>query len=132
MSKRTKHCKSMKILFSLLHLICLFLPLIISIPQAFAMAQGAKQVGLTFSLISALCIGLISIFVDAKYKSGFQKSILWVILIGLAITLNEIKTLLMWIAILSIIDELLVIRLRDLYKTKFVTNKEIDLRGTDN
>lgn len=131
MSKRTKSCKTAYIFFSLAHFLLLVIPLLIAIPKGFQLAQGSgpKQIALTFSLISAICMGLISVFIDLKYREGFQKSILWLVLIGLAIALNNIKTLLIWIAVLSIIDELIVVRLKDSYKRKYLTNKEIDLRG---
>lgn len=127
-SERTKQCKRLSILFLVLHILCLFGPLLYFIPYAYIVGEVGRKLALSLFLIVALCLSVVAIISDAKTRGGFAKSIMWILVIGISICLQEVKVFVYIMAIVSIIDELVIVKLRAKYKNAYASNKEIDRR----
>lgn len=127
-SERTKQCKRLSILFLVLHILCLFGPLLYFIPYAYIVGEVGRKLALSLFLIVALCLSVVAIISDARMRGGLAKSIMWILIIGISICLQEIKVFVYIMAIVSVIDELVIVRLRAKYKDALASNKEIDRR----
>lgn len=127
-SNRTKQCRNRYIIFSILHFLCLFGPFLYYIPFGFVIGTPVEKVSLSLVIILSLCIGAFSIFLDAKNNSGLSKSIMWLMIIGVMTCLARIETFICIMAVVSILDELVIVKIRAKYKSATIANKEIDRR----
>lgn len=127
--ERTKQCKRLSILFLILHILCLFGPLLYFIPYAYGMGEVGHTLVLSLFLIVALCLSVVAIISDAKTRGGLAKSIMWILIMGISICLIEVKVFIYIMAIVSIIDELFIVKMRAKYKDAYAANREIDKRG---
>ena len=57
------------------------------------------------------------------------RCILWILVLGVALCLSEVLTLLIFMAVTTIADELVITPLNKHFKNKLSINKEIDKRG---
>lgn len=123
-SERTKHCR---ILYWVLWSVSLLLtigPMLGYLIYGFATAEVHKKLVLSLTTICALVFGVISILTKKKIRS-----LIWLLMIGLTVALNNITVLVIIYAICSILDEFLVEPAVDRYKTMLISNKEMDKRG---
>lgn len=127
-SNRTKQCKRLSIMFGIFHFLCLFGPFLYFVPYAFAVGQMVSKITLSLTIIVSLVISAFAILAEAKTRGGLVKSIIWLLLIGVSVCLSKVETFLYIMAIVSIIDELFVVRMRAKYKDAYAANKEIDRR----
>lgn len=127
-SERTKQCKRRKIIFSILHFLCLFGPFIYFIPYGYITGEMGDKVVMSFSIVTALILALISAITDIKHRAGLHRVMLWGLIIGVLFCLQEVKTFIYIMAITSVIDEMVFVRLKDYYKTAEIANKEMDKR----
>lgn len=127
-SKRTKNCILIRNIFSFLHFICLFGPLLYFIPYAYITSETVAKIGLSFTLIVSIILAAISAIVGAKEKAGLHRCIMWALIAGVLFGLNQVKTFIWLMAITSILDELIFVKVRDYYKAMVISNKEIDRR----
>lgn len=128
-SERTKQCGRWYIIFSIVHFLCLFGPFIYFIPSAFTSeVSTTRKVALTLCMVVGCILALLAIISDAKTRGGLAKSIMWLLVLGVMVCLQSAKTFIYIMAIVSIIDELFIVRLKDKYKTAHIANKEIDRR----
>ena len=128
-SERTKQCQRRKTLFSVLHFLCLFGPLLYFIPYAYYTGEIVQKIALSFTLIVSVILCVISIVIAATHRAGLHRTILWLLMIGVLFCLQEIKSFIYLMAITSIIDEMVFVKVRDHYKAALISNKEIDRRG---
>lgn len=128
MTKRTKQCRNLRDLFTVLHLVCLFGPFVYYIPTAFINGQPGEKLALSLTMVVALILGAFTLLAEAATKGGLAKSIMWTLILGVCFCLPKVETFVYIMAIISIIDEIVIIKLRDKYKTAFLANKEIDRR----
>lgn len=125
---RTKQCKKLKNIFSLLHFLCLFGPLLYFIPYGYITGETVEKIVMSFTIIVSAILVVTSIVVDTVHKAGLHKCIMWALIAGVLFCLNEIKTFIWIMCIVSILDELVFVKLRDHYKFLTKTNKEMDKR----
>lgn len=128
-SKRTKQCKTLSLILGIVHFLCLFGPLLYFVPYAYIVGTTGRKLALSMFLIIAVCLSLVSIITSAKTRGGLAKSIMWLIVLGITMCLMEVKTFVYIMAIISIIDELIIVKLRDKYKNAYLANREIDRRN---
>ena len=128
-SKRTKQCKVGKFIFGLLHFLCLVGPFLYFIPYGFIVGETVSKVALSFTIVLSLILGALSFIVDQTHRASMHRSIMWAMIIGVLFCLSEIKTFIWIMAIASILDELVFVKLRDHYKVKLIANREIDRRS---
>lgn len=132
-SKITKKYSRLTTIFTLLHILCMFLPIAIYLPQCISIGANTdggngNVVILTLSAITCVILLLISIVVDATHRLSLHKSVIWVVLLGMTITLTTAVEFIIMMAITSLLDELLIYPLRKSFKNKVIINKEIDKR----
>lgn len=128
-SERTKQCRRRKNLFSFLHFLCLFGPLLYFIPYAYITGEVGHKIALSMTIIASVVLAVISLVVAVNHRAGLHRTIMWFLIAGVLFCLTEIKTFIWIMAITSVIDELVFVRLKDYYKTALISNKEIDRRG---
>lgn len=127
-SDRTKKCKRMSILFSILHFLCLFGPLAYYVPYGFISGETVEKVSMSFAVIVSVILAMLSIVIDVKHRAGLHKSIMWFLIAGTLFCLEDIKVFVLIMAATSIIDELIFTRAREHYATAYTANIEIDRR----
>lgn len=111
-------------LLNLLSILFLLIPLIVYIILGFI--QGT--VGEAFILGCSLVTSIVLVFVNIVFKYHIR-SIIWILMIGLYISVNNLIPLLFIIAITTILDEFILQPLIKVYKSKYIINKEIDKRS---
>lgn len=128
MSDITRKCKRLSILFTILHLLSMVGPLLYFIPMGYLRGQTSQKLTLSMGIVISLVLLMISIVMDIKHRAGLHKAIMWILIAVIIVCLNDIKVFVWIMAITSIIDELVFIKLKEHYKLKYKTNKEIDKR----
>lgn len=128
-STRTKQCIRRKNLFSLLHFLCLFGPLLYFIPYGYITGETVQKISMSFTLIISVVLALISVITGVKARAGLHRTILWVLMAGVLFCLQEVKVFIWIMCITSILDELIFVKIKDYYKAAVISNKEIDRRG---
>ena len=127
-SKRTKECKIRKIIFTILHFLCLFGPFLYYIPMAFATGEVVSKICLGLTTIVALILAALSFISDVSHRAGLHKSIMWTLIGGLLFCLDAVAPFIGIMTVCSILDELVFVRLKEHYKQAELANKEIDRR----
>lgn len=129
MSERTKQCGTWYVVFLVMHFICLFGPFLFFIPQAFTSdVTTTRKVALTLTMVVSCILLIFALIVEAKTRAGLGKTIMWMLILGVIVCLKDAQAFIYAMAIVSIIDELFITRMRDKYKDAYRANKEIDRR----
>lgn len=129
-SKRTQHCRKMYWIFNLAHFLALFGPFAYYIPYCFIKGETTEKIAVGLSVLTAIILLVMAFIIDVKHRNGLNKTAFWILILGVIYVLNSVNiTILVCImAVISIIDELVFIKLRDLFAAKLNANKEIDRR----
>lgn len=128
LSPRTRHCRKLSTIYTVLHLLCLFGPLLYFVSYGLIIGEIVSKVALSLTVIVSIILAAISFIVGVKHKAGLHRTILWTLISGVLFCLTQVKPFIWIMSIASILDELIFIRLKDKYKTLAQTNREIDLR----
>lgn len=99
-------------------------PLLYYTVLGFVNGTAGEKFGLGLMLILALVLTAFNLLMKLHLRC-----VVWVLVLGICFCLNEIMTLLVMVAVTSIIDELVITPLNKYCKTKLTINKEIDKRG---
>ena len=108
----TKKLKRMKFIFGLFSVLFSYVPIIICFIIGFTGSTTVEKIQLTGTCIAAIILALLSVF---KYKS-ILKSLIWVILVGLALVISNISTVIIVCGICDIVSELIFSPLYKHYK----------------
>lgn len=128
-SSRTKQCRGLMWLFTILHVLLLVGPFCYFVPCAFVEGTNGGKVVMSLGLVIAMILLVFSIMSDIKHRAGLHKSVIW-ILVGAVMSCISIDIAFIWTMVaVSLTDELLVCPLKDYYKSALIANKEIDKRG---
>lgn len=100
-----------------------FIPITVWFIIAMAKSNDVTKVALGLSFTIAILLVFVNILL--KYS---VRSTVWILLIGIYIALKDITTLLILIAVCTIIDEFIVHPLYKHFKQRYKINKEIDKR----
>lgn len=120
----TKEYRREKWLLLILSVLCNLLPIAIYTIKAFIVAGVGQKVTLGVCLTLALLFVLINIITKHRIRST-----LWILLIGIYVCLDHIQSLLIIMAITTIIDEFILEPAYKRVKNKYIINKEIDKRN---
>ena len=120
----TKEYRREKWLLLILSILCNLLPIAIYTIKAFIVAGIGQKVTLGVCLTLALLFVLINIITKHRIRST-----LWILLIGIYVCLDHIQSLLIIMAITTIIDEFILEPAYKRVKNKYIINKEIDKRN---
>ena len=125
MSTMTNKYKKLSILTFLLSTICSLCPILIYVIKAFV-ANDVKEVNkYTLGIMCSVALVVTLINIVAKLH---LRCIPWILLLGIYVCLKDITSLLIIMAITTIIDELILTPLHKSFKNKYTINKEIDKR----
>lgn len=127
-SSRTKECKRKKKLFNFLHFLCLFGPLLYFIPYGYITGETVEKIAMSFTIIASIILLMIGVIISETHRAGLHRCVMWLLIAGVLFSLQQIKCFIWLMAITSILDELIFVRLRDHYKAALISNKEIDRR----
>lgn len=124
-SSITKKYKKCSLITWILSFSCTILPMAIYTIMAFINNEVEKVNKYTLGLMCSLAIIVTLINIIAKLH---LRCIPWILLLGIYICLKDITTLLIIMAITTIIDELILMPLHKSFRNKYTINKEIDKR----
>lgn len=122
-SQITRKYANLSILFGCLSFLVLAAPIIYYAVLAFINGETTEKftLGITF-VMAAIFLAINVIF---KYHI---RSTVWVVVLGIYCCLDNIQTLLIMVAVGTIIDEFILSPLHKSYKQKAGINREIDKR----
>ena len=123
MSDITLNYKKKKNLYFWLSIALNILPIVVYF--IVGMVNGDVRQKLTLGLTFFIAVCLVVINILFKYSI---RSTIWIILIGIYVALDNITTLLIIIALCTIVDEFIVTPLHNKYKEKYKINREMDER----
>lgn len=127
-SERTKKCRTLTIVFTILHILCLIGPFLYFVPYAFITGEVVSKLTISFASLFSLLLGAISFMVDIKHRAGLHRSMLWTMIAGVLCGLTAVRPFIWIMASFSLLDELVFLPLKDKYKAATLANKEIDKR----
>ena len=119
----TKKYKNNYILCRTLSILMTLIPLIIYTIKGFCEGTPGSKVTLGVCFTTALILTIINVVF--KYH---MRSTIWILMIGLYVSVDNIIPLLIILAITTILDEFILTPLSRHYKSKYTINKEIDKR----
>ena len=125
MSTMTNKYKKLSILTFLLSTICSLCPILIYVIKAFVDSDVKEVNKYTLGIMCSVALVITLINILAKLH---LRCIPWILLIGIYVCLKDITTLLIIMAVTTIIDELILVPLHKSFKNKYTINKEIDKR----
>lgn len=123
MSDVTKKYKKRYKVLTILSILLNIVPILIYSITGFIQGSIGEKVTLSLALI--ICIIFVAINMAFKYHI---RSTIWIALIGIQVCLKNITTLLIIIALFTMLDEFVISPLAKKYKTKYTINNEIDER----
>ena len=125
MSTMTNKYKKLSILTFLLSAICSICPILIYVIKAFVDKDVQEVNKYTLGIMCSVALVVTLINIVAKLH---LRCIPWILLLGIYLCLRDITSLLIIMAITTIIDELILMPLHKSFKSKYTINKEIDKR----
>lgn len=114
-----------------LHVALLIITFILNVfPVAFYTVKAfiestatVQKVALSSTIFIALILTGISLITKVSLRST-----LWVIVIGLYFCLDSLMTMIIFVAVFQVVDEIIITPLRKSVKNKLIINKELDKR----
>ena len=125
MSTMTRKYKRLSILTFLLSALCSVSPIFIYVIKAFLDNDVKEANKYTLGIMCSVALVVTLINIVAKLH---LRCIPWILLLGIYLCLKDITTLLVIMAITTIIDEMILMPLHKSFKSKYTINKEIDKR----
>ena len=125
MSTMTQKYKKLSILTFLLSIICSICPILIYIIKAFVDKDVQEVNKYTLGIMCSVALVVTLINIVAKLH---LRCIPRILLLGIYLCLRDITTLLVIMAITTIIDELILMPLHKSFKSKYTINKDIHKR----
>ena len=123
-SQITKKNKILYWVFNILSFIILFVPIFVYVIKGYIDANLiTEKVGLTCTIMISIILVVINFILKFHIRST-----LWILLLGIYFCIDNIFTLIVLIAVGTILDEFLISPLKKSFKNKYTINKEIDKR----
>lgn len=123
MNKRTKEHKQKAILYCAASLIITFGPMLFFVVKGFIEGEEATK----FTMGAMCIVSLILCAVNVITKKHLR-SPLWILLLGVYFCLGKIETLLIILAVTTVLDEFWLTPAYKHHKSKYSINVEIDKR----
>ena len=124
-TKITKRYKNLTILTFWLSVLLTLCPILIYVARAFLSSEVQSVNKYTLGIMCSVALIVTIINIVAKLR---LRCIPWILLLGIYVCLKEITSLLVIMAITTIIDEMIITPLHKSFKNKYTINKEIDKR----
>ena len=125
MSTMTQKYKRLSILTFLLSALCSLCPILIYVLKAFIDKDVQPVNKYTLGIMCSVALVVTLINIVAKLH---LRCIPWILLLGIYLCLKDITSLLIIMAITTIIDEMILMPLHKSFKSRYAINKEIDKR----
>lgn len=127
-SIHTKKVKRKLLICEILHFLFLFGPFLYFIPYAYITSGLHEKIILSLDVIVCIILAIISGISSLTHQGNLHKSIFWIGIIGIIFCLDSVRAFCYIMAIASIIDELILLRLIKKYEIKKETNTALDER----
>lgn len=124
-TKITTRYKNLTILTFWLSVLLTLCPILIYVARAFISSEVQSVNKYTLGIMCSVALIVTIINIVAKLR---LRCIPWILLLGIYICLKEITSLLVIMAITTIIDEMIITPLHKSLKNKYIINKEMDKR----
>lgn len=124
MTEVTKKYKKRAKWLQIISVALIVIPLLVYAVMGFVNGSIGEKVTLGMTLI----VCLIFVLINAVFKYNIRSTI-WIMLLGIQICLTNITSLLVIIALSTMMDEFVITPLAKKYKQKYIINNEIDKRG---
>lgn len=124
-SEFTKKKGRLKNILFLISLLLNVVPVSVFAIRGFVLGTPTEKVCIGFMGVFALIMGVLMLL----FKARLNRTIFWVIMIGIYVCLDNMKWVIITMAICTIIDEVLVEPIYHRVKEDYHTNKQIDRRG---
>ena len=121
----TKRYKNLTILTFWLSVLLTICPILIYVARAFISSEVQSVNKYTLGIMCSVALIVTIINLVAKLR---LRCIPWILLLGIYICLKEITSLLVIMAITTIIDEMIITPLHKSLKNRYIINKEMDKR----
>lgn len=121
----TKRYKNLTILTFWLSVLLTICPILIYVARAFISSEVQSVNKYTLGIMCSVALIVTIINIVAKLR---LRCIPWILLLGIYICLKEITSLLVIMAITTIIDEMIITPLHKSLKNRYIINKEMDKR----
>lgn len=121
----TKRYKNLTILTFWLSVLLTICPILIYVARAFISDEVQSVNKYTLGIMCSVALIVTIINIVAKLR---LRCIPWILLLGIYVCLKEITSLLVIMAITTIVDEMIVTPLHKSLKNKYIINKEMDKR----
>lgn len=119
----TKKYKNLSVIFFILSTFVTFFPVIFYTIKGFLNGSPVQKLSLGMLVTAALIIVIVNFLFKANLRC-----IIWILLLGIYICLDNIIPLILMVTIGTILDELVFTPLHKRYKNLYIINKEIDKR----
>ena len=120
----TKKNKCLYKICSILSFLVLFMPLFVYIVKGYIEADlTTEKIGLTCTIMVAFILTAVNFIFKFHIRST-----VWILLLGVYFCIDSVLTLILLIAIGTILDEFILTPLKKMFKNKYTINKEIDRR----
>lgn len=130
LSERTKTCRTRKWIFTILHYLALFGPFLYFIPYCFVTGDVVSKIAIGLVAVVAIILSAGALVMDVKHRAGLHKSAFWALIAGCAFVLESVTPFVLIMAAVSVVDELVFVRVKDHYAAAQLTNTEIDRRSS--
>ena len=131
-SERYKHVKKCHTWYFILHLACILGPVLGFAIYGLANSPTDEKVIFSLTTTVAIIMALITlVFQDVGAKARMQKTITWILVIGIIYMLNDLKPFIWIMAITSVLDEIIFAPSYVRYGELVRTNKEIYLNANN-
>ena len=124
-TKITTRYKNLTILTFWLSVLLTLCPILIYVARAFISSDVKSVNKYTLGIMCSVALIVTIINIVAKLR---LRCIPWILLLGIYVCLKEITSLLVIMAITTIIDEMIVTPLHKSLKNKYIINREMDKR----
>lgn len=91
----------------------------------YIVSETQQKVVLSMTTMCAVVFGALNIVFKKQLRS-----VVWILFLGIAYAVDQLTSLVIVMAVCTIIDEFAVAPAAKIFKQKLITNKEIDKRGT--
>lgn len=124
-SVQTKKIQTKLLILKIINSINLLLPILYYVVMSF----GKTGVSSDKQITLVICLAVAGILLILNYVLKYKlRSPLFIVLIGVHLVIGDIMTLIVILAVTSILDELVLNPMINNAKSKLITNKELDKR----
>lgn len=126
-TNRTKQIRTIYWSLTAVSMILTIGPLIGYVIYGMAVSEPQRKIVLSMTAVCAIFLGVINVLMKKHIRS-----VMWILLLGASYALENITTLVIIMAVCTILDEFIVAPVLANKRQQLITNKEIDHRnGTE-